>query len=365
MRIFNISTLFAICFLSACSSAENGGEALKTPLGERVGVIMPLSGKTASAEAAAEILAGMQLAQDEINARGGVGGSPLKLDIRDSAAPEFAFAETIDNMSLKGVKHFHIALTDSIVSRFRIFDAKDDCFFNLMTTYPPATTSAKNTTRIFINGAQQGDILTEKIQVQERKQSYVIMNVDTMCGRSNAAYIAFNLNRNNTKCYSDVFASGEKNFEIFSEQIIRLAPKYVFYIGDGAELNAFSASVKKSGFDGVLLATCGTVDFDKIQPRQNLRFGKIRTSFDCKKVSNEVSKKFRQAYKNKFGRDASWLAAYGYDSVILMARAAEGKGDAASMRAFFTDKVFDAAVGKLKFDNCADSLSELEIVEVK
>lgn len=366
--------MLALC---ACSSPDGSGGDSSAGASDtrasgavidasRMGVVLPLGGKSADCVAGAEILSGMQIAASEINAAGGVGGKPLRLEIRDSAQEEFAFSETLASMSDSGIKLFHVGLDDAIVAQYKVFGRLSDCFFNLMTTYPPATTGTDNATRIFVNGAQEGDLLTEQIEVVDRKQCYVVMNEDTLCGRSNSAYFCFNLNKGTAKAYADAFKRGEKNFGIFSGQIIRLKPRFVFYIGDGTELGDFAKSVRDSGYDGVLLATCGLLPVDAAKPMPGLRFGKLRTAYECGKVANDTSKKFVAAYEKKFGAKPSWLAAYGYDAVMLAARAASEPGvTSGSMRKFFSNKTFEGAMGKLKFDSSADLLSELEIVELK
>ena len=364
--MFRFVLLLAVIFCGGCSSADMAG---KQDAGGgagtlKMGAILPLSAGGAEGYAAGEILSGMRLAAEEYEKKSPK-GEKLDLQIRDCSAPEFAFTETLRSMRDGGVRMFHIALADSIVAYYSIFGKMPECFFNLMTTYPPATTGADNTTRIFINGAQEGDLLTEQIEVLDRKQRYVIMNVDTLNGRSNAAYFAFNLNKGSAKAYTDVFKSGEENFGAFTSQIGRLLPRFIFYIGDGSELEKFSESVGKADYSGVLLANCGLVPFEKIKPVKGGRFGKIRTAFEAGNLKTKISESFKSDYMARYGKPPSWLAAYGYDAVRLFAQAARGGADSKLMRKFFSGKNYDAAIGMLKFDASADSLSELEIVEIK
>ncbi|MBQ6534941.1 MAG: hypothetical protein IJI37_07190, partial [Opitutales bacterium] len=59
----------------------------------------------------------------------------------------------------------------------------------------------------------------------------------------------------------------------------------------------------------------------------------------------------------------SWRAACGYDSVMLLAQAAQkARFIPSKMRAHFENLKHDGALGKIEFDKTADSTLEMSLV---
>jgi len=330
-----------------------------------MGVILPLSGT--NAEAAREVLNGMELAKDEINSSGGLSGVKLRLITADSSQKDYAFADAFNAMSREGVKIYNIGFGKETVLLRKTLVGENGIFVNYLCSYPPATLDASNSTRIFINGAQQGDIMAQAVDRKDGlERQIVLMNVDNLAGKSNGDYLAFNLNVQKTKLYKDVFGEGETRFGVFGEQIMRLWTEYVFYVGYGKELPAFLEHLGKIGYKGAVVADCGFYTFADMKIPQNIKFSRVETLFEQGKITSGISRDFRAAYRARYGKEATWVAAYGYDSIKLLSQAAlEAKFKPASMRAHFVDKSYDAAIGKLKFDSSADSTSELELVRKK
>ncbi|MFB7997350.1 ABC transporter substrate-binding protein [Streptomyces sp. NPDC056002] len=68
----------------------------------RIGALVPLS-RPGWVEAGQHLLAGLELATREVNDAGGIGGRPLELVVRDTAADPLRAAETVDELARTGV----------------------------------------------------------------------------------------------------------------------------------------------------------------------------------------------------------------------------------------------------------------------
>ncbi|MFJ2770726.1 ABC transporter substrate-binding protein [Streptomyces sp. NPDC087300] len=68
----------------------------------RIGVLVPLT-RPGWAEAGQHLLAGMELGVSDVNAAGGVGGRPLELVVRDTAADPEKAAAAVDELAALGV----------------------------------------------------------------------------------------------------------------------------------------------------------------------------------------------------------------------------------------------------------------------
>jgi len=324
--------------------------------------IFPLTGDCGAA--AKDVIDGMELAVSQINAAGGVDGIPLKLETFDTAQKDFSTLETFDLMRRRGAKVFCVGFGKEMIFPSRLLSQGEDAFVNYMFTYPPATIDSENCTRIFLNGAQEGDALAKIVKRDpENDVQLVTMSVDNPAGKSDSDYLNFNLKLEKTKLYRDYFSENEKRFDVFSTQILRLYAQYVFYVGTGAELPDFVSSLSNSGYKGVVAANCGLVRKDFGVPK-NLKLYRVETLFEQGKIDTEISRNFRAAFRAKYGRDATWLAAYGYDSIRLLADAVKkARFNPAKMRDSFRNTQYDGAIGHISFDNTADSYSEISVVK--
>lgn len=356
MKFFNGALIFVFAaVLAGCSSAPKFGEGVYP-----VGAVLPLSGE--SAAAARDALDGMLLAAKKVNSAGGIAGLELKIVARDCGAGK-SFGEAFDALRRDGVKVVSVGFDEQVVSWHTRLMKCDDVFINYMCQYPPATLDSQNSTRIFLNGAQDGDLLSTVVERPDsRDVNIVAMSVDSLFGKACGDYLTFCLKLEHTKFYSDVFSSGTRDFSIFSEQMKRLFPQYIFYVGRGSELKPFVESVCRGGYSGVI-ASCAVFGFEPFDVPEGVKFYRTATAFELGKVATPVSREFVAAFKAEFGREPTWVAAYGYDSVLALSKAVvAAKFNPAKMRAQFAGAKIDGAVGTITFDSSADSLSELEVV---
>lgn len=322
-----------------------------------MGVMLPAKG--VGAEASAEVVRGMELARDEINASGGLDGIPLKLLVRDSSA----FLESFESLRRAGARVISVGFGRECIAQKTFLSKRDDVFVNFMCTYPPATLDMPNATRIFLNGAQAGDIMAKAVERgEDRDVRLVVMNVDDFFGKADADYLSFDLKLDRTKLYRDVFGAEERDFDIFATQIIRLDADCVFYVGYGDSLGAFAEALARAGYGKKIVANCG-IAASKISVPKGVGLYAVETDFARGALAGEKTRAFVSAYKAKYGVEPTWLAAYGYDSVRMLADAAKrSRFNPTKMRDCFRNTSYDGAVGKIEFDNSADSLSQISLV---
>ena len=96
-----------------------------------------------------------------------------------------------------------------------------------------------------------------------------------------------------------------------------------------------------------------------------MKFFRTATLFELGKISTPASREFVAAYRAKYGKAPTWVAAYGYDSVVELAKAVEAaKFNPSKMRDYFKDRKTEGAIGSMEFDRTADPLSELELTRL-
>lgn len=352
-----ILALFLCAVFVGCSSEK----ARETSY--PIGVMLPLEGNCA--EASNEVIRGMEIACEKINASGGLDGIPVRLDVRNVGENGRSFLETFDSMRSAGVKVFNAGFGAECITKKNIVAKCDDVFVNFMCQYPPMTLDMPNCTRIFVNGAQVGDLMASAVKrSDESGVQLVVMNVDNFFGKADGDYLSFDLRREKTKLYRDVFGVGENRFDIFASQIMRLNADYVFYVGYGAELPAFTDSLSRAGFGKTVVANCAFNGGDFPVP-SGVSLYRVRTAFELGETGGAESVEFAAAYKRKFGVAPTWKSAYGYDSIVLLSRALrKARFNPSKMRDCFKNAKYEGAVGKIEFDSQADSTSELSLVKM-
>lgn len=349
---------FFLCAVFVGCSSEKAREASYP-----IGVMLPLEGSCA--DAAKEVVRGMEIACEKINASGGLDGIPVRLDVRNAEENGSSFLETFDSMRSSGVKVFNVGFGAECITKKNILAKCGDVFVNFMCQYPPMTLDMPNCTRIFVNGAQVGDLMASAVKRPDGGNvQLVVMNVDNFFGKADGDYLSFDLRREKTKLYRDVFGVGESRFDIFSSQIMRLNADYVFYVGYGAELPAFADSLSRAGYGGTVVANCGFNGGDFPAP-SGVSLYRVKTAFELGKVDGAESVGFAAAYKSRFGVAPTWKSAYGYDSIVLLAQALrKARFNPSKMRDCFRNAKYEGAVGKIEFDSQADSTSELSLVKM-
>ncbi len=349
----------SVCILAlstACSSVKAPKDA------ETMGVILPLSELSPDSETANSVKRGMMLAQKRINTEGGIGGKRLEIIFKDAGKDYFETGQTIRAMADSGIKFLHLGFTNQIIFEMPDLKDREDLLINYLGTYPPATVSNKNSVRIFLNGAQIALLMATAYENPRKEEVRVVIlnNADNSC-KSSADYLSFEIKDEKTKIYRDIYSRGEKNFEIFASQIMRLNAPYFFNYGYAPEADKLLSALTKAGYKGTFVSNA-LGNESGLAINGDIKIFSVKTDFELGKVKTSENAEFTKAYKAEYSAEPNWAAAYGYDSVVLFAKAMrEANGDTKKAREFFLNKSFECAVGKITFDSMADSTSELSL----
>ena len=355
-RIPRIAALLGACaFLSACAGAPDAGDGTV-----RMGVILPLGGP--KGEFAQNVRRGMELAAERIAAEN-AGAKRLELVFADTKGDRDELAGIIKGFVARDIKALHAGFTADIAYDIDAFGLLKDSLVNYLCSYPPAAVHSPNGVRIFLNGAQECEMLAkfaEPKKGEERK--LMIMGVNDPAGKSCANYLKFQAENPAVKIMEDTFRDGETRFDIFAEQIAMLKSDCVLMYGYGDAAGPACESLKKTDFEGTFAANCGFYE-SGLKSSDRVAAFEIATAFSLGKVKNPESAAFVAAYEKKYGQKPHWTAAYGHDSVMLVWKALKAADyDAPNARAWLLGKTFEGAIGKISIDGLGDSTGELELV---
>ncbi len=344
MKIFQS---LIVCFCALLLGCAGGSDNDCARAAAAIGAMLPEN------EAGRDALDGMRLAAESLpECRG--------FSILAEPAPKSAAdaLRTVGRLSSDGVRVFCVGFDAEILAFHKIYSAMGGAFFNFLAEYPPATLSGENSTRIFFNGAQLGDMFSAKFDSMPRAKTAAIVSEDSDIGKSLGDYLNFCVSTQTRKIFRDFYSAGETKFDIYARGIVLQKPDAIFYAGSGAEFPFLRDSLRAAGYAGMLFEMRGikrlSHDRSGGDPRTLCAFSEFEVS------PNREAEKFAAAFEKKYGRAPSVFAAWGFESARLLASAlAAADFDASKMRAFFKSRRYDGVLGTLYFDSSADCSAKL------
>ena len=346
IRVF--FSLVVLMSLWGCSTKSDTYPALK--LERKIGVILPMS----SSRVATDVVDGMKLAQKLHNASVSP-SDKMKLVFEDvSDSSKNPPLKALERLTADGIRVFCVGFDKDILLVHKLFSAMDGAFFNFMITYPPATLLGKNSTRIFFNSAQEGDMMASFEKTSPIHSSkYAIVSEDSPIGKSTGDFLNFSISTPTRKVFREYFTTGETNFDVFAKHIVYQNPRAIFYIGSGHEFNALESSLQSCGYKGLLLKNRGFRLFDSYATSSRAVVAKFELLSE---------NKFKELFRREYGREPSVFAAWGFDGANLLFRAMKASGyELSGIRKSFLESKYEGAMGILMFDSSADCTAELLI----
>jgi branched-chain amino acid transport system substrate-binding protein len=276
---------------------------------------------------------GIDLAVDEINAKGGVRGRPLQVVMRDdegqgARAAEIA-AEYVANPDLVAVVG-HVN-SGAMVAAARVYDGHLAAVATTATS-PELTGISKWVFRVISSDSANGIALARFAQQLDRRR-VAIMYENNSYGRGLAA--SFQRNFAGEIVSLDPIPDGDSDFEPFVTYYKRSKVDIVFVAGTEQSGIAVLREARRQGLGADFLGGDGwTGVVADTAASQGVYVGAPFTAEDPR----SEAQRFVRAFKQKFGRVPDGNAALAYDATKLVAAAIEASGpDRVAIRGWLAD----------------------------
>jgi branched-chain amino acid transport system substrate-binding protein len=331
--------------LSACGgTTTSGGTTFKGT--KKVGLSTSLTGSVASYGQAG--LNGIQMAVDDVNAKGGVNGYKIELDQADDAAVASRGTENARRLivedkvvALFGAVSSGVCLAESPIAKqytvpFITFTCND---FNLTTTkFQPYIAS------VVPNTFMEGTAIANFLGAQTKYKTYYIIAPDYSFGHTEADAFKAKLKVLNPSAQivgEDYPKLGETNYTSYINKILATKPDIVYSnIYSGDLVTFVKQATPFDFFNKVSFSTLTSTDdlqtLGKDFPTNLL--GYARAPFYA--INTPENADFIKAYQARFLKYPSEWAIMGYDAYNLWANAANKAG------ALEADKVMSKIVGQ-------------------
>lgn len=353
-------TFLASIALAACSkSPDVTANATGTTIGDtiKVGVNLELTG-TVAAYGNAENN-GVKLAVQEINKAGGVDGKKIELVTKDNKSENAEASTAATNLAIQSQVNAMIGPATS--------GAVAAASLNAQKTGVPLLTPS----------GTQDDLTLDTV---DGVKKYVFRTTfqDSFQGQVLAQYAYSNLNAKKVVLYYDnssdyakgiaeefkkkyqgdivttaTFASGDKDFQSALTKIKNLDYDAIVMPGYYTETGIITKQARDMGISVPILGPDGFNDdsFADLAGKANANSVYYVSGYSTKTALSDKANDFIKAYKAKYGSEPNMFAALSYDSVYMIAKAAEGAKtsiDIANNLAKLKD--FDGVTGKMTID---------------
>ncbi len=368
-------TFLASIALAACSkSPDVTANATGTTIGDtiKVGVNLELTG-TVAAYGNAENN-GVKLAVQEINKAGGVDGKKIELVTKDNKSENAEASTAATNLTIQSQVNAMIGPATS--------GAVAAASLNAQKTGVPLLTPS----------GTQDDLTLDTVNGVKK---YVFRTTfqDSFQGQVLAQYAYSNLNAKKVVLYYDnssdyakgiaeefkkkyqgdivttaTFASGDKDFQSALTKIKNLDYDAIVMPGYYTETGIITKQARDMGISVPILGPDGFSDdsFADLAGKANANSVYYVSGYSTKTALSDKANDFIKAYKAKYGSEPNMFAALSYDSVYMIAKAAEGAKTSIDIANNLAElKDFDGVTGKMTIDKKHNPIKTALMVSMK
>jgi branched-chain amino acid transport system substrate-binding protein len=374
-RVFvGLALLGAALTATACSKKgdSSGGAPGAPATGDiPVGAYLSLSGE--DAQFGKDTEEGIQLATDEINAAGGIKGRKIKPIFEDDKSKSDEAVQKVRQL----IDRNHVVALLGEVASSRSLAAGLIANTNKIPMITPSSTNVNVTKgreyvfRVCFTDDAQGVAAAEFVVKKLGKKRIALLYVAQDPYSSGLAQtFRDEVKKLGAEIVEDRgFQKGEKNFRTHLDQVMAAKPDVIFTPTYYNDMVPIAQQAKEKGIPGTMFVGGDGWDSEDLLKGAGAEMeGAYFTNHYAPDVPWENSKKFVAAYKARFNRVPSSLAAQGYDAARVLydamgrATAIEPK---AIRDALAQTKNFQGATGTITMDAERNADKPLVVVQIK
>ncbi len=346
LSLFAAAGLAAATLFPQIASAAESGEPIN------VGVIANLTGS--DVKSSVDMVRGVELAADKINAAGGIDGRPLKLIVEDAeyrpqagldAATKLFDVDKVDAAVVFGGSSITIPIAEMAAPKGKV----------ILNTSASSSKLGEYAGTVFstlplddIVGKALGDYVAGK---GVKTAVFVVPNNTFGTGLMDAATAAFEANGGKV-VRKIVYTEGQPDYRADMQAALQAKPDAIMSAGYGDDTRTIFKAARELGIDAPWYAAYPSIFYVENPEWMN---GKL-SGVDNGGLDAPVGKEIKQAYNEKYPTDGDPLPHYyyAYDAMTLLAKAMmAGGSDAAAIKKALPEvaKDYDGATGHVEWDD--------------
>ncbi|RME15752.1 MAG: ABC transporter substrate-binding protein [Bdellovibrio sp.] len=315
---------------------------------------------------------GIQMAIDEINAKGGLlSGRPLKLISKDDKS---SIEETKRVVKELITKHHVVALIGEVASS-RTLAAAPIAQRHKVPLISPASTNPKVTQigsyifRICYIDPFQGYVMAKfAVENLKIKKIAILKDLNSSYSRDLADYFAKTLKELGGQVVAnEVYSSGDINFKSQLKRIRSQKPEAIFIPGYYTEVALIARQIKQMGIKAYLLGGDGWDSKRLFELGKEAVIGGYFSNHYTLESQRPEAIQFRKKFLKKYNTTPDGLAAMGYDALKILAYAIKKAGSTKNTdirRELSRIKNFPAVTGPITIDENRNAIKPIFIVKV-
>ncbi len=375
-RIFlAICLISTLLFSFACVQKGNEGSGTTTNSGDggdtiKVGVYGDMTGQTASFGQSTKN--GIQLAVDEINAAGGVGGKKIVLVIEDDQGqPQQAttvMQKMINQDKVQAVLG-EVASTNSLAAA-PVAQAAKIPMITPSSTNPKVTEVGDYISRVcFIDPFQGSAMAKFAAKTLNAKTAAILGDVNSDYSKGLTQFFEEEFTKQGGKVLTkEAYTQNDPDFKAQLTKIRNLNPDVIYVPGYYSQVGIVARQARELGMNQPLLGGDGwdSPELFKLGGAA-LKNAYITNHYSADNPAPEIQN-FVKAYQAKFNVVPDSLAALAYDAAKVLGDAikrAGGAGDSAKLKdAINATKEFAGVTGKITLDASRNAVKPAVVLEI-
>ena len=323
MRITNFLLLILVIFFSGCSRSSGKVE---------FNAFLPLTGELSFLGDPGKIA--LQIAEEEINANGGIGGRQLQVNYYDTQGnptmSKILFDRLPKNLYSRSVLSTlsGVSLELAKISGSK-YDAKEDkkrILQFVLAIHPDIVKSDYRNIRLCYNAQNEASLLVEAIKKDDPKKIAALISLDAVSKIEYEDYIKPGISKGlkNVDIVEETFNIGQSDFKVIMDRVERYNPDIILVLGYGSDfkiimetLYKYESLQNKRVFGGI--GFIELPDYVDTRKYDNVVFTTPEILIKEQSEWSEKFKKFVSKYKKKC-RDCNippYDAIYTYESIML------------------------------------------------
>jgi branched-chain amino acid transport system substrate-binding protein len=333
-----LGLVFALLAASACKSG--GGENARPKAGDtgniKVGVYADLSGQTNGSGQSTKN--GIELAKDEINQSGGIGGRQIELIVEDDKGIPDQAAGAVAKLVGQDQVHAVVggaAAPSGLAAAPKAQEAKVP-MITLASADPKVTAAGDYIFRVaFLDSVQGEEMAKYAANNIKAKTAAILSEENSDYSRELAQSFEENFSRlGGQVTEKQSYTPADQDFKRQLTAIQSANPDVIYIPGRYNQAGVIAKEARELGLKAVLLGTDGWNDPQLFQLGGDALDGAYITSHYSADDPVQAVRDFTSAYKKRYGNAPDQTAARAYDAMKVLADALKraGTSDAAKLR---------------------------------
>ena len=353
-------------FVGAIVALASGWAASADPI--QIGFNVPLTGFAAADGNSA--LVGAQLAVEQVNEAGGIGGDPIELLVYDDqaspkeAAP-LAVKLTTQDMVTAGISGSYSGSTRAAAT---IFQENGVPYISAYAVHPDITRAGDYVFRTSFMGEVQGRAGAKLIGDLMGLKRVALITLNNDFGQSLAAGFKEKAAEFGIEITSESeYSIKDREFGPIVSKVKADAPDAIYASGYFFTAGPLVRQIRAAGIDAPVIGQEGYDSQKFIEIAGPAAEGVIITTSLDRDSTDPVTQAFISGFEEKAGYPADMVAASGHTAVLVMADALTraAAGDRAALRDAIAASNVHASTGLISFNALGEVLKDVQVQVVK